>query len=318
MLASVKKEIIKSAFRALGTEILIQIAVNASEKEKAGKDIEKAKEIYRQKEKIFSRFDPESEMSRLNQNLGVWQNASPDILYLSQRILEYGKISGGLYDPRIVEILEKIGYDKDFRSLDFANKKSGADFDPINSDLAEDLKIDGGKIFFGRRMDFSGVAKGYITDCATKFLKESGWENFLADSGGDMYAAGKNAEGEDWKIEVEGADPEKLMLEISERGVATSGISRKKWEIAGKKYHHLVNPKNPNEYSYELRTVSVISENVENADGRAKTLVLMGKEKGFDFAEQNKIAAVFLDYRGDINITSEAKKFVSPEHSMFG
>ncbi|MCX6762162.1 MAG: FAD:protein FMN transferase, partial [Candidatus Moranbacteria bacterium] len=86
--------------------------------------------------------------------------------------------------------------------------------------------------------------------------------------------------------------------------------SRKKWQIEGKNFHHLVNPKNPNEFSYEIRTVSVIAENTENADGRAKTLVLMGKEEGFKFAKKNKIAAIFLDYKGNIFISPEAKKYI--------
>jgi thiamine biosynthesis lipoprotein len=101
------------------------------------------------------------------------------------------------------------------------------------------------------------------------------------------------------------------MLEISDRGIATSGISRKKWGIQGKKFHHLVNPMDPNNYSYDLRTVSVIAQNTEEADGRAKTLILMGKERGLEFAQKNRIAAIFLDYRGNIFISSEAKKYIS-------
>jgi hypothetical protein len=37
----------------------------------------------------------------------------------------------------------------------------------------------------------------------------------------------------------------------------------------------------------------------------------MGKEKGLEFAKKNKIAAVFLDYRGNIFLTPEAKKYIS-------
>lgn len=100
------------------------------------------------------------------------------------------------------------------------------------------------------------------------------------------------------------------MLEISNRGIATSGISRKKWTIGGKKFHHLVNPKNPDYYSYELRSVSVIAKNTEEADGRAKTLVLMGKCAGLEFAKKNRISAIFFDYRGNIFISPEAKTYI--------
>jgi thiamine biosynthesis lipoprotein len=161
-------------------------------------------------------------------------------------------------------------------------------------------------------MDFSGIAKGYIVDQAAKFLKDNGWKNFLVDAGGDMNISGTNDEEKKWRIAVEGVPEEKLMLEISGKGIATSGISRKKWQIKGKKFHHLVNPNDPNNFSYEMRTVSVIAQNTENADGRAKTLVLMGKEKGLEFAKENKIAAIFLDYKGNIFVSPEAKKYVYP------
>ncbi len=295
----------------MGTDIDIRAVVeDKTEKEKAKKDLKEAKAVFLSKEKIFSRFDPKSELCRINKNIGVWQKATPDILYLAGRALQYNKISGGLYDPRIIEILEKIGYSSDFKKRDFSKSELPAEFFAFRTGLIDDLKIDGGKIFFARRMDFSGTAKGYIVDLAAEFLKRCGWKNFLVDAGGDMMISGANSEGKKWRIAVEGIPEEKLMLEISDKGIATSGISRKKWQIKGKNFHHLVNPKNPNEFSYEIRTVSVIAENTENADGRAKTLVLMGKEKGFKFAKKNKIAAIFLDYKGNISISPEAKKYI--------
>ena len=57
-------------------------------------------------------------------------------------------------------------------------------------------------------MDFSGIAKGYITDEAAAYSKKRGWKNFLVDSGGDIYAAGQNHRRERWRIAIEGV-PEK-------------------------------------------------------------------------------------------------------------
>jgi FAD:protein FMN transferase len=307
------KPVSEIGFRALGTDIYVEIVFGISsreKKEKAKLDLKELENIFRAKQKIFCRFHPESELNRLNRKTGEYSDASQDMLYLAKRALYYNKISGGLYDPRVIGVLEKIGYRKDFRTTDFSKFSLPEKFQKISTELADDLKTRGGEIFFGCRMDFSGIAKGYITDCAADFLKIRGWKNFLIDSGGDMRIAGKNNEGEKWRIEIEGVPKKKLMLEISERGIATSGISRKKWEIQGKKFHHLVNPKDPNNFSYELRTVSVIASKTENADGRAKTLVLMGKEKGLAFAQKNKIAAIFLDYKGNIFISPEAKKYI--------
>lgn len=303
-----KYQLIHSGFRALGTEINIQIVVHKSGAEaRAEGIIAGIKKLYREKQKIFDRFDPESEITRLNKNLGLFQDASANMAYLAERALYYYKISQGLYDPRIIEMLEKIGYDSDFRKKNFQKKEMPEKFRPFDKPLEKELQIKGKKLFFSRRMDFSGIAKGYITDEAAAYLRKGGWKNFLVDSGGDIYAAGENTDGGRWRIEIEGVPKEKLILEISEQGVATSGISRKKWQIKGKKFHHLVNPQNPNEFSYETRSVSVIAKNTENADGRAKVLVLMGKDRGMEFARKNKIAAAFLDYKGNIFVSSKAK-----------
>lgn len=300
-----------SEFRALGTDVFLEIVLDVpDQKKKAEQDLAAARNIFYAKEKIFSRFDPKSELSRLNEELSKWQKASSGMVYLAKRALYYNKKSGGLYDPRVIEILEKIGYQKDFRQNDFSKIKIPDRFEKLEKDLSEDLRVEEEKIFFSRRMDFSGIAKGCIVDQVAEFLREHGWKNFLVDAGGDMSIAGLNSEGAGWRIAVEGISEEKIMLEISERGIATSGISRKKWRAAGRNLHHLVNPKDPSNFSYELKTVSVIAENTEEADGRAKTLVLMGKERGFEFAKKNKIAAVFLDCKGNILVSPEAKKYI--------
>ena len=303
---------VESEFRSLGTDVFVRvIAGGYSEKRRARYDLNRVKNIFSAEEMIFSRFDPKSEISCLNNNLGVWQNASADVSRLAKRALHYNRISGGMYDPRVIGILENIGYDADFRKKDFSKMKDPPKFSAAKGKLMNDLKVGEGKIFFSCRMDFSGIAKGYIVDCAAKYLKSRGWKNFLVDAGGDMFANGKNEAGKKWKTAVEGAPEEKMMLEVSGKGIATSGISRKKWRIKGKKFHHLVNPKDPNNYSYELRTVSVIAQDTENADGRAKALVLMGKKKGLEFATVRKIAAVFLDSKGNVLLSPGAKKYSS-------
>jgi FAD:protein FMN transferase len=300
--------LIKKNFKALGTEIGIWIVCD--EEKDSSKELKKLEEYYLEKEKILSRFNPDSELSVLNKNPGKFQKASEDILYLSQKSLEYFELSRGFFDPRILEILEKIGYKNDFYSSDFNKEKSESNLAKEYSNLKEDLKIKENEVFFGRKMDFSGIAKGYITDKASEILRNKGYENFLLDSGGDMFASGKNEEGMDWEIALEGFPEDKFSLKIPNEGIATSGIARRKWENNGKKFHHLINPKNPENFSFELKSATVIESNTEKADAFAKTLFLMGKEKGLEFAERNNIAGIFLDYRGNIFISKEAKKYI--------
>jgi len=300
--------IFSQEFRALGTEIRIFLVVDREKTIEDAKDIlEEIKKIYQEKEKILSRFIKKSELSKLNANLGIFKTASEEILYLAQKSLEYYKESEGYFDPRILEVLKDVGYEKDFKTNVFSQKEIGKDKIFPKNKLTDDLKIKDEQICFERRMDFSGIAKGYITDFISQHLENSGWQNFLVDSGGDIFAKGKDEQGEKWGIEVEGIAKEKIIIHLENSAVATSGITRKKWEAGGKKYHHLINPLHPYDFSFDLKSVTVKTEICERADVFAKVLYLMGQERGMEYANQKKIPAIFLDYRGNIYLSEKIK-----------
>ena len=303
------KILIEKYFKALGTEIEVWIVSQEKEKNKLEKKFNELKYFYFEKEEKLSRFFSSSELVSFNNNLGKFQKASEEILHLSKKSLEYFDFSGGFFDPRVIENLEKIGYKKDFYSPDFDKEKITPIFSETHSHLKNDLEIKRDEVVFRRKMDFSGIAKGYITDKAADILRNEGCDDFLITSGGDIFASGKNEQGLDWEIVLEGFPESKFSLKVSNKGVATSGISRRKWENEGKKFHHLVNPKNPENFSFVLKSVTVIEDSTEKSDVFAKILFLMGKKEGLEFAEKNKIAGIFLDYRGNIFVSKEAKKY---------
>jgi FAD:protein FMN transferase len=299
---------IQNEFKALGTDIGTKIVLSGNhESDVAKKVLDELKLFYFEKEKIFSRFDENSELSGLNEKLGEYSEASRDIIEIAEKSLYYNQLTGGFFDPRIIGALEGVGYDRDFGKIKKTEAKISQE--EFSKDLEEDLKIEKNKVKFNCRMDFSGIAKGYITDRASEFLKNKGFGNFLVDSGGDIYASGTDENDEPWNISIEGTDENKLSFGLSDRGIATSGITRRKWEISGKKYHHLINPKNPQEFLFDLKTVTVISENTEKADVWAKILYLMGKERGIIFSNENDIASAFLDYRGNVCLSQAVKKY---------
>ncbi|KKP68458.1 MAG: thiamin biosynthesis lipoprotein ApbE [Candidatus Moranbacteria bacterium GW2011_GWE1_35_17] len=289
-----EENIFEENFKALGTDIYIGIIAPKEEAQKVLATFAEVKNIYKRKELIFSRFNLGSELSKLNNNLGVFQEGSDDIIYLAQESLDYYLKSDKFFDPRILEGLEGIGYRKNFKENVF-DTKDGFSTEIFKKDLAQDLIISGGKVKFLRKIDFSGIAKGYITDKVAEFLFSRGWRSFLVDSGGDMHASGLNKRGEKWGIALEESENEnEIATEISNEGIATSGNTRKYWEIDGKKFHHLINPKNVDEFSFDLKSVTVIAGTTQEADVMAKVLFLMGLEKGLKFSNENGIKSIFL------------------------
>jgi len=292
--------IFEKEFRALGTEVYIGIVAKEDENEKILSSFNKVENICREKELILSRFDLKSELSKLNNNLGVFYEVSEDILYLAQKSLDYYFKSERIFDPRILEGLEKIGYRVNFQNNTF-DAKDDFSKEIFAKDLTEELIIEGNRVKFYKRMDFAGVAKGYVVDKIAKELHLDGWKDFLVDLGGDMYASGYNRRGEKWGIALEESENEnEIMAEISNEGIATSGNTRKKWEIDGKKFHHLINPQDVDRFSFDLKSVTVVADIAEEADVMAKVLFLMGLERGLDFANKHKIRGIFLNNSKDV------------------
>lgn len=297
---NMEKNIFEKEFKALGTDIYIQIVAPEIEKERALLSFDKVENIYRSKELIFSRFNSESELFKFNNNLGVFHEASEDFVYLAKKSLDYYLKSKKNFDPRILDILKKIGYRKSFGENNF-NIDVNFSSEIFKKELKEDLLIEDNNIKFLKKMDFSGIAKGYVTDKVVEFLSKEGWKNFLVDSGGDMYARGLNKKREKWGIALEGSKNEdEIIAEISNEGIATSGNTRRNWKVREKKFHHLINPRNVKEFNFNLKSVTVISENTQDADVMAKVLFIMGLENGLKFSDNNKIRSIFLKNNKDI------------------
>lgn len=299
------------SFYALGTDIEIRVIFeNEKERESILVFLSNLEDLYIQTEKKFSRFNKNSELSEMNRKIGLYSEVSKDFLDICKKSLKQNRLSEGFFDPRILTILESIGYDKSFFSDEFGKVKKNYLIENFEKKLTEDLIIRDNKVCFLKPMDFSGIVKGWITDKASDFLKERKINNFLINSGGDMTLRGADEEEKVWTVDLEGFSGKGLVFEIKNFSIATSGITRRKWEMEGKRVYHLVNPKDYNNFPTNLKSVTVVMEKTEDADIMAKTLFLMGKEKGLDYSQKNKIKSAFLDSKGNVIVSSEIKKII--------
>jgi thiamine biosynthesis lipoprotein len=299
--------VLNEKFRAMGTEVQIEIILkNEAGRGKAQESIRNGRNIFVENEKIFSRFNSESELCKINGHLGEVVKISEAMKEVLALCLKFNKIMKGFFDPRVIENLEKIGYDKDFQKNDLNDgKKNIPALENFEKNLDEELKLDydNNTAWIARRIDTTGIAKGFTVDKVAEYLKKEGWSDFLVDAGGDMFGAGN-----EWTVGVEGLESNTVQIKLQNEGIATSGISRKRWMQGGQKVHHLINPKHPEEFSHDLKTVTVLEEKTVEADGRAKSLFLMGKEEGLKFANQENIKCLFLDYKNNVYVSEKFKQ----------
>jgi thiamine biosynthesis lipoprotein len=78
--------------------------------------------------------------------------------------------------------------------------------------------------------------------------------------------------------------------------MATAGGNQHFWEYQGKRYSHIIDPATGRPIEHALTSVTVAADTCLKADGWDTPLVVLGPERGFDCAEANGIAALFISH----------------------
>lgn len=155
-----------------------------------------------------------------------------------------------------------------------------------------DIKHDG-------KLDPSGLVKGWSIWEAAKRLKKRGVKNFYIEAGGDIQAEGNNEQYEPWAVGVRNPfNPDEIIkvLHIKNVGVATSGTY-----IRGQ---HIYNPHQPQDALHDVQSLTVIADNIYEADRFATAAFAMGKD-GINFIEQRDgLEGYMVDNNGIATFTS--------------
>ena len=135
-------------------------------------------------------------------------------------------------------------------------------------------------------LDLGSIAKGYAVDKIAELIERDGIRNFLVEIGGEVYAAGTRMDGQPWKIGINTPLPDAphdqvyKAISIKDKAFATSGDYRNFFEINGKRYSHIIDPRTGYPVDNGVVSVSVIADTCTFADGLATALMVMGPEKG--------------------------------------
>ena len=155
----------------------------------------------------------------------------------------------------------------------------------------------------------NAIAKGQSVDFVANFLISQGVENFLVEIGGEIVCKGKNPKGEIWKIgidkpiedEVYENRENQIIINVSDRAIATSGNYRQFIESGSKKYAHTINPKTGYPEENELLSVTVIASDCMTADAYATAFMASGLEKSKQILEKNNSIDAYFIYHDSLN-----------------
>lgn len=292
--------IYKVEFHAMGSHVLAGLEADST----ATHVLHRVPGWFASWEESLSRFNPDSELNRLNRSNGKAFRASPVLWQVLRLSLKTARESEGLITPEVLGNLEAVGYDRSFENV-WASSNV-LDFTPgaISSRLVE-IRLDESTrsvvLPAGMRLDLGGVAKGWAAHQAMLRLKKFG--PALVDAGGDIAISGARSDGKAWPVGIRDPfDPERdiLTLNLSDRSVATSGRDYHKWFASGTWQHHIIDPRSGAPARTDLMTATVIAPVVMRAEMLAKLLFIQGSAASIDWLkEHTQYAACLVLENGD-------------------
>ena len=200
------------------------------------------------------------------------------------------ELSGGYFDPTISPLVAAWGFSAKTSHLS-----------PLTSHLIDSLKslvdyrkvrIEDGKLIKDNpamQLDFNAVAQGYTSDRIAAYLDNKGIKHYLVDTGGEIMAKGGKPDGKPWVVGIEkpaeNMDDERVVqtrVPLFDKGLVTSGSTRKYVERDGKRYSHCIDPTTGWPVEHQVLSVTVLAENAMWADALASICMVMGMEKSLE------------------------------------
>ncbi|UCB57215.1 MAG: FAD:protein FMN transferase [Candidatus Omnitrophota bacterium] len=284
--------LIKQTKPALGTIVEITVADKDKSHELLYGAIEKAFSEIERIEGLFSRFRPESDISRINNYSSLKPiKVSPETIEVLEDSIKFSRLTDGAFDITICPLMEDWDFKRrKIKSLpqDAQLKESLDKVGWQNINIIKEKRV----VSFGQpqmSLDLGGIAKGYAVDKAVEVLKQEGIDNALVNAGGDIYALGKCSKVNKWHIGLQ--HPRKrdailTVLELENKAVATSGDYQKYIEINKTRYSHILNPESGWPASKNAISVTILADNCTSADALATSVFALGPEKGMSLVNR--------------------------------
>ena len=233
-----------------------------------------------------SRFRPDSEISWLHRAHGGLFMLSGGLAEAIRVALTAAAWTGGLADPTIGSALISLGYDRDFAAIDPGRLDPPAA--PLPAPGWQSVRLDGPllRLPAGVLLDLGATAKGLGSDRAVRAVQAATGNTggTLVSLGGDIATGGTPPAG-GWPILVAdvpglpagpgGAGPAQR-VRLARGAVATSSVTCREWQRAGRVMHHIVDPRTglPAEGPWQM--VSVAAATCADANAAATAAVVAG------------------------------------------
>jgi len=288
-----KKEV-KFSGKTMGTTYHINVVVGFFSHTK---DLQKKIDLRLDEiNKSMSTFRTDSEISRFNtyQKVGEKFRISDDFL----NVMTVGKtvyeLTDGAWDGTVKPIENLWGFGNS------ENKKGIPEKSEIEAFLPNvgfnNIEISTQGYLIKKKasitLDLASIAKGYGVDQVAAIIKTNGIKNFLVEIGGEVFASGFRKDGKKWRIGINRPQPGSpidqvyKVVTLNDKGFATSGDYRNYFELDGKRFSHIFDPRNGYPVRNGVVSVSIIADTCTFADGLATAVMVLGRKKGIELVSR--------------------------------
>ena len=278
-----------SAFRSMGTTIS---ALSSPADAAVVTPIVRA--VFESWDARFSRFRPDSELSRLNAAAGSPFAASELMIDVVAASLEAAELSDGLFDPALLGRLRELGYDASFELL--PGDRPANSLPAWRPGAWREIELDrhAGSIRLppDAGLDLGGIAKGMAVDAAIDALRAAGIQTAAVNAGGDLAVIGSPPGGGSWPIAIDGAGERSILLR--QGALATSSVLRRRWRVGGEERHHLLDPRTGLPAAGRIASASVAAATCRAAEVAAKVALLLGPRDAALFLARHRLSGLLV------------------------
>src|SRR3954447_5494427 len=266
-------------------------------------------------ERKWSRFLPDSEVSRLNAAAGQPLPVSGETLELVAGAIAGWHDTGGRFDPTLLGAVVAAGYDRSFEQLapaSLAHDDGGRHVDWLRTHIQAPSRC--GEIVVDRSagtvtmpvdagFDPGGIGKGFAADLVATDVMAAGADGVCVNIGGDLRVVGAAPDGGVWTVEVE--DPfggaSLGVIRMHDGGIATSSRMRRAWTHGGQPQHHLIDPCTGRPASTGLAAAAVWSGDATSAEILAKSAFLAGVDGAEQVLAGRSVSALLIEDSGAVH-----------------
>lgn len=293
--------VIGRVVRAMGGTARVRIVLGRPDATLTDRALDRVEERLAQLEQRWSRFLPDSDLSRLTAAEGRPTAVHPDTVVLLTAMRDVWHETDGDFDPTLLPALVAGGYARSV--IDSARVTA---LPPVARDRADldAMRIEGETVSLpaGTALDPGGIGKGLAADLIADELIDLGVAGCLIEVGGDVRVRGTAPDGVAWRIRVE--DPfepagTRCIVRLGDGGIATSSQRKRRWTVdGGTDAHHLIDPATLRSARTRVQTVTVIAATASRAEALTKPGFLRPLDDYLEWLPARGAAALTIDADG--------------------